>query len=856
MSVVPLPEVEGGGPPRAAPRHMRRWIMLALALAVLLGVLLPPYVNLKRFRTRLEGSIGGALGRKVTVGGASLRLLPRPGFNLDDLVVYDDPSISAEPMIRAASVTASLRLASLWRGRLEIASLTLQYPSLNLVRAADGRWNVEALVARASQVPTAPTTQPRADSRPRFPYIEAEGGRINFKIGQEKKAFALTDADFSVWLAQEDEWNMRLNARPVRTDFNLSDTGRIRLSGSFRRAASFRETPVTLHATLERAQLGQLTTLVYRRDRGWRGTANVTADLAGTPAALQLAVDAAVDDFRRYDIMTGGSFSLRSRCVASYSVDSGNLTGIQCMLPAGDGEIAVRGQVAGVFQERAYDLSISARDVPMQQLVLFAQHAKRDLPGDLGAAGTVDAAFVVRTVPQDPKVPQTWSGGGNTRGFVLHSQTLGADLALGELRFVIQPGQMAGAARKQPDFQHLQLVVPEFDVDLGSAAPAVAKAVITRSQYSVKVQGDADLARLLGVARGLGLAAPQRVMTGAARVDVTIAGAWAGFAAPLAIGNVQLKNATADLPGVTQPVHVSSAVVSLANDGISITDIAAGFTGSRVLVEGAASFPRRCDFSAACAVEFDLHTDQISTDELNRLLNPQLRKTPWYSFVSSDASADARALARMHAQGRISIGRLQLKSASATHVSADLKLADGHAVFNDLRGEILGGKHQGRWEADFTDAGPAYTGSGTLEAVALPQVSAAMHDNWAAGTLNATYHASLTGKNAAELFESLSGSLDFQWHDGTLRHLLLRGTEPLRFQRFRGHAVFKDGKLTFSESSMEAAPGIYQVSGTVSLARDMELRLTPRTGPPIQVGGSLQKPRISAERAAQAELKP
>src|SRR5712672_2200315 len=107
--------------------------------------------------SRIIFSISSAVGRPVDVGSVHLRLLPRPGFDLDNLVVYDDPAFGAEPMLRAGEVTADLRLTSLVRGRLEIARPDLTEPSLNLVRGANGRWNLGVLLQRAAQTPLAPT---------------------------------------------------------------------------------------------------------------------------------------------------------------------------------------------------------------------------------------------------------------------------------------------------------------------------------------------------------------------------------------------------------------------------------------------------------------------------------------------------------------------------------------------------------------------------------------------------------------------------------------------------------------------------------------------------------------------------
>jgi uncharacterized protein involved in outer membrane biogenesis len=228
--------------------------------------------------------------------------LPQPGFDLKNLVIHEDPAFGAEPMLRAPEVTALVRLTSLVRGRLDISRLELTEPSLNLVRREDGRWNWEALLERTARTPLAPTAKSKRESRPGFPYIQASSGRINFKAGAEKKPYALLNADFSLWQESENEWGVRLKAEPLRTDMNLTDTGLLRMNGTWQRAGSLRETPLQFSVEWERAQLGQLSKLVSGNDKGWRGDLRVDATLSGTPAAMQVAADASVQDFHRYDI--------------------------------------------------------------------------------------------------------------------------------------------------------------------------------------------------------------------------------------------------------------------------------------------------------------------------------------------------------------------------------------------------------------------------------------------------------------------------------------------------------------------------------------------------------------------------
>lgn len=142
------------------PGRARRRGFLVIVALVSLAFILPPFINVNRYRFDVAAVIGRGLGRPVTVGQVSLRMFPQPGFSLSNLVVGDDPSLSAEPLLRADDVTAALRLSSLWRGRLEIAKLSLTDPSLNLVRGEDGRWNLQALLERAAQAPAAPLPNP------------------------------------------------------------------------------------------------------------------------------------------------------------------------------------------------------------------------------------------------------------------------------------------------------------------------------------------------------------------------------------------------------------------------------------------------------------------------------------------------------------------------------------------------------------------------------------------------------------------------------------------------------------------------------------------------------------------------
>jgi AsmA family/AsmA-like C-terminal region len=844
--------------PRGAARRMT-WTIL---LVVLLAVLVPPLVNVNRYRKRVVEAISRSLGRDVTASRIALRLLPRPGIVLSDFVVAEDPSYGAEPMLRADSVTAFLRLTSLWRGRLEIGTLDLDSPSLNLVRRSDGHWNLEELVERASQVASAPTTEARPEVRPRFPYVEASSGRINFKLGEVKKAFAFTDADFALWLESENQWGIRLEARPMRTDVDVHDTGTLKLDGHFQRASSLRKTPLNLKLTFSGGPLGQLTKLIYGRDRGWRGIVRSNASLTGTPAALGVTLDAQIDNFRRYDIALGEPMRLLVHCTATYSSPEEALHDLRCESPVGAGVIDIRGNAQG-WAGGAYDFSVAADRIPAARIVAFARHAKKDLPADLTATGEFEGVFAVRRQPGGTPV---WVGGGRTNLLALQSGVLKQDLQIGTIEVAIpsaaapiRPHPRRSASRRvMPPVPspELRFLVKPFPLPLGALSPATASAEFDTDHYSLTLKGEAEMSRLLNMAKAMGVGTPGVGLAGIAQIDLNLAGTWVGFAPPDTSGNVQLRSVTAELQGVAEPLLISSAAATLANQQVTVTSFTAGFAKGPE-ISGSASFPVHCTAPESCTLHFDVRSDDASLARLNQLVNPSYFNRPWYHLLEI-GQRHQDALLKLHASGHVSSARFEVGTAVANNVSATVELDAGKLRVRDLRADLLGGHHNGTWIGDFTVAPPTYSGTGSITRVSMAQVATLMHDNWATGEVGAQYSLAIRGVDRASLRDSATGTADFTWNDGSLRHVVLDGRgAPLAFSNFRGKVGLAHGMFTLADCKLQSGGANYTVKGTASYNRSLALRLERAGGHSYVISGPLDKPRIQTlpTPSAQAALR-
>ncbi len=837
-----------------------RWILIAVCF-VLVALILPPFLNVNRYRSQVAAAIGRALGREVSVAGIELKMMPRPGMVLSGFVVADDPSYGAEPLLRADTVTAYLRFSSLWRGRLEIGTLALENPSLNLVRRADDRWNLEDLVERASQAQSAPTASTIPESKPRFPYVEATAGRINFKFGDVKKVFAFTDADFALWLETADQWGLRLEARPTRADVPVSETGILLVDGGFQRATRLRDTPFRLKLSYTKGQLGQVTALVYGRDRGWRASVTSTATLSGTPAALTVTMDAQLDDFRRYDIALGEALRLSAHCTGTYSSVDDSLREIQCQAPVRPGLLMVRGDVTG-WKGQTFDLGVTAEQIPLERIVALARHTKKDLPEDLTATGSADALFTIR---RDSGVSPVWAGGGHTSRFALQSKVLKQDLELGPIEFAIPPATskhgLRGPHRRTPanlpiaGNAPLRVVVKPFAMPLGSVSPATAEGYFDLAQYDISLRGDAELTRLTSIARAVGVGTPAIGVAGKALIDFSIAGGWTGFAPPVPAGKLQVRDATVEMQGLLQPMQVSAASVALGEQAVTINSFSGAFKDGPTLY-GSASFPLRCYGTETCLVRFDLHTPEASLSEINQLVNPALESRPWYHLLTS-GQRDNSALLKLHGRGRVSAGRFAIAGLSVSNLNANLELNAGTVNVRELKADVLGGHHEGNWDADFSSTPPKFYGSGVVSKIAMVQVSALMRDPWATGTLSGQYTIGLSGLNKAQLFNSATGSANFTWIGGSARHITLdEKATPLSFASFNGEIDLRNQIISCRLCVLKAPRVEYTVSGSANLNRALDLRLAGTGTPEYVISGPLDKPTIKAGEEPLAKADP
>lgn len=830
----------------------KRRVAVAATLVLLALFLFRPGAS--QLKSKIIASLSAAVGRPVDVGSVHIRMLPRPGFEMENLVIYDDASFSSEPMLRASEVAADLRLSSLLRGRLEMAKLDLTEPSLNLVRRSGGGWNLQSVLERAARTPLAPTGKAKSEPRPGFPYIEGSSGRVNFKNGPEKKPYALTNADFALWQESDNTWGVRLKAQPFRSDMNLNDTGLLQVSGTWQRAESFRDTPLQFNVEWAHAQLGQVSKFITGYDKGWRGEILLEASITGTPERLKITSTVSADDFRRYDITSGNPLRLAARCEGEYSTNQRAFHDIDCNAPAGTGRIRITGE-AGLPGSREYSLTLTAQNLPANALGALARHMKKDVPADLELEGTLQGRLSISADTGHARA----RGQGEIGALRVSSASEKAELGPIAIPIVVS-GLSTSNKVKTRSPQGTRLELGPFALERGRAGSATVRGWVDRTGYQFNVAGDAEVGRTLRLARMVGLRSLSTAAEGAVQLNLQVAGLWAAqggtaaFAGPEVTGSAKLKNVRFSLRNGGEHVDISSVELQFLPDAVHAAKLTA--TAAGAVWRGSLELPRGCGMPENCPIHFQLNTDLISLNDVNTWVNPNPKNRPWYRVLG--AAQSPSMLGRVQASGRATADHIVLHGVTASKISASVSLDSGKLELTAIDADLLGGKHQGHWQADFTVKPPMCSGSGSLTGISLENVSSLMKDDWIEGTAGVSYE--VRGECASDFWQSSVGTLQVNVTNGNLLHVFLEeNATVLKIRKLNAQARLRAGEIEISDGRLDSPDGRYEVGGTATLNREVDFKLTPvpaGSGNAYSIGGTLAQPHVAAvNRAEQARLK-
>ncbi|HXX17675.1 MAG TPA: AsmA family protein [Candidatus Eremiobacteraceae bacterium] len=865
-------------------KYATRTVVVVLALiGVQLGVSL--LVRTHRMQSYLTAHLERAFGRPVQVGHFSVQILPVPELDVDAVTIGEDPGFGNEYFLRAEQMAARFRWLGLLRGHLEFGTMSFSRPSLILVRNADGHWNLERWLppARPAILGGVSPRQSRAEPTYRLQKIDFDEGRINFKQGDEKRPFALTNVSGSVEQVSPGRWQLRLEAQPWRSGVPLQSTGTLQVMG-FVAGTSARLQPAEIRLHWGKASLADLFRLVTGNDSGVRGV--FALDGSASVGTGMTNPDAVASTWR---------FELQGRATQVHRWD----------LVERDDNPQVNVQLTGLWE-------LAANQARVQQLRIdlphsnFSGSAILQTSGPSGWEARLDTMAVAApdllawyrafqpNVADRIVITDQLTGSLAVSGWPLRWREGKIESSSGSLRL---PGILS--ARLEPFRASVVNGKFHFDgVHVSLSETSVPKSPSARPANAPENSVEAELTQdSVGHQGSLRLnlhlidTTPVFQLTSAFGHPVSKGWEYTGPASGELVwnwgssladvrrsGSLELNRARLQVAGLNEPLRIEDTRLEWKNGVRSavlakVDAFGATWSGAFSELPGNAR-------SEGTNWRFQLHADHLDATELDRWMGPRSRPNWLQRLLASllgnaDAAHPSELLRRVSAEGEITADTFTIEKIKLAKAHATVALHGLHLGIEDGVAQWAGGTVHAGMQALFSPL-PKYQVTADVENVNLAQLpwSPRWGERWS-GLASGKLHLNTGGVGREELLEQLAGTGDVK-----LSKIEFRGwdvelsaesggpsTGASRWTSGEGAFQLSEQQVRLAGFRLDGPHLRTQLNGTISFGMDGNLTFSPapRTAAgthmvaqprELRVSGQLENPQVAVLPAGVEQTRP
>jgi hypothetical protein len=855
--------------------------ILFLVIAVQAGVSL--LARTHRVHDYLVAHLERAFGRPVEVASFDARILPSLQLNANGVTVGEDPTFGHEYFLRAERLSAGLRWRGLLRGHFEFGTMSLNKPSLILVRNSEGRWNLERWLppAKTELLQNTRVYGPPSPVAPvnRLEKIEFDEGRINFKTGNDKLPFAFTNVSGSVEQISPGRWQLQLEAQPWRSGVSLQSAGTIKVFGDVAgTSARLQPAEITLHWS--EASLADIFRLFRGQDYGVRGVFALDATAKSGIAKedgtgdWKFSAQGRASQIHRWDLTErADNPRLNANVKGRWNVDAGSLVAEETAVegPRSNlrGMFRLAGGSASSMELRLDSLGIQASDLlawyrafhpGVDEGVTAEQYFTggmifRGWPLVLESAALSSTGGIMKAPGFAEPVRIGPFSGGRERGLL----TIGpVRVALGgEAREVVAPKRrrVALAMENAADLT--------FAHDLNAQAGSIS---IEGNIF--KVEDFLKLSAAFGHQLNHGWE-----LTGQATAVTKwewkkpFGGRWNG--------RISFNKANLTVAGLNQPLKVSESELDWI-DGRRVARIVRveGFGG---MWTGNIEETSPTDAENGPQWNFHLNVDQLDAADLDRWVGPRARPN-WLQTLlptllggSAPSMPASELVRRVNAEGELQIAKLTIEKLELEQVFAKGSLHDLHLDVREAQAEWAGGKVHAKINAAFLPR-PVYEIAAELDRVNLAQLPGAGRiAERLGGVASGTLQVKTEGVGRDELLGKLAGRGEFrlnkvEFHGWDVNESVADGAAHAGISRWatgEGSLRLQDSRILLEGLRLDGGQQLTLVNGTLSFGRNADLSIETAsarkskdgkasdsgTGHVLKIFGPLDGPKVSLEKA-------
>jgi hypothetical protein len=521
----------------------------------------------------------------------------------------------------------------------------------------------------------------------RLPEIQVTGGRINFKFGNRKSAFYLTNADVTIAAraSEKGAFLVRISGEPSRTDRAAQGFGEFSVAG--RLLTGTGDSRLELDVELEKGDLADLVTLFRGHSVGLHGLIAANAKVYGPVSNLQILGTVNLDDLHRWDVAPQ---------------------------PTGGVVLKYRGSFnAATERVEMAALPDDNPGVPMSaRLIVDNALSKPQWSADLSVDGMPASAFIEVARDMGAPIPAAVSVQGKVVGVVGYGPAAGVQGQLvidgATVKLGSGPELTVSKAEVLIAGEELRLTPASVAGD-GRSAELEASFVPTRDRFDAVIRGKS--LPVSSLASGTFIATASNPF-----VSRLAGGTWSGWVRyssdPDNEGywdaNLDIRNTATRIPGVAVPVKVADASVELNGTDVAIKRMRLAI--GDIDIEGDYVYTTKGDIHA-----FNANIEEVSGQEIERVLAPTLRRNAGLlSRMRFTRSSGTEWLRQRSARGSVRIGALTLGDVLVQGFESRVEWSGTAIRFSGIRGQIEEGVLIADAALDLSKTEPEYRVDGSF----------------------------------------------------------------------------------------------------------------------------------------------
>lgn len=820
----------------------KHWKLALIVIGAIAAVQLAAsaVVRSDRVKTYLLAHLERTFGRRVEAREFTVSLLPSPKLDAADISVSEDPAFGNEYFLRADHLSAGLRWFGLLRGRFEFGTVSLTRPSLTLVRNEEGRWNLEQwLPPGRSGAGSSGGSSPRAaEVANHLEKIDIDEGRVSFKLGDDKQAFAFVEVSGNVQQAAPGRWKLQLQAEPWRSGVQLQSAGTIHVQGEVAGTSS-RLQPARLQIHWEGASLADVLRLLHGQDTGIRGSFALDAAAeSGTPqnAALpagqwSFAVQARAGQIHRWDLTERGDnprVSLRLK--GRWNPAAGSLTADEMSVEGPKSNL--RGTILLLTKPKtSFAVHVDSAGIQAADLLTWCRAFQPGVSEDVRADDYFTGALTLTGWPLSLDAAAF-----SSRGGTISIPGLEASLRVGPVRggverrhFVVEAAAVSIVPDATPSKPKAAAARPGIVVSLAADLDQHGGAILLEGR-GTRVEDALKIAAAFGHTLNFGWE-----MTGEA--STALRWRWNALESPVWDGTIDFSKSKLQVAGLNQPLALDDVRLGW-NSGRKFIQFAKA-QGFGAEWSGSIVHADPVDLQEGIQWTFELHADHLDAAELDRWAGPRARPGWVHRLLSSllgtaqPSVSASELLRRASARGVLLADEFDVEKFRFRQLRAEGDLKNLRLTLRQADAQWAGGTLQAKMIAEFSPQ-PKYEIAAQFDRVSLAQIPlAGKIADRVAGTASGSIQLKTGGVGREALLQRLSGEGKFELRGVEFRGWdvaasLASGSPHSGASRWtRGEGAFHIADESFELNALQLSASREQVllKGSVSFQREADLTL-------------------------------